>query len=48
MRDESIFSFAGLYDIWGDQSGNKFAACTIITTEANSLMAMLKTIILSF
>ncbi|MFD1178380.1 SOS response-associated peptidase [Paenibacillus puldeungensis] len=39
MQDGSIFSFAGLYDIWSDPNGNKLATCTIITTEPNSLMA---------
>ncbi|GAA0373071.1 SOS response-associated peptidase [Paenibacillus motobuensis] len=39
MKDESLFSFAGLYDTWRDQSGNKISTCTIITTEPNSLMA---------
>lgn len=39
MQDRSIFSMAGLYDIWTDASGNKLSTCTIITTEANSLMA---------
>lgn len=40
LKDENIFSFAGLYDIWTDQDGNKkLATCTIITTEPNSLMA---------
>lgn len=39
LRDESVFSFAGLYDIWADEDGNKLATCTIITTEPNSLMA---------
>jgi putative SOS response-associated peptidase YedK len=39
LQDRSIFSMAGLYDIWTDASGNKLSTCTIITTEANSLMA---------
>ncbi|WP_019639808.1 SOS response-associated peptidase [Paenibacillus fonticola] len=39
LKDESLFSFAGLYDIWTNQEGNKLATCTIITTEPNSLMA---------
>ncbi|GIP61114.1 SOS response-associated peptidase [Paenibacillus woosongensis] len=39
LKDESIFSFAGLYDIWTNKDGNKLATCTIITTEPNSLMA---------
>ncbi|WP_339820586.1 SOS response-associated peptidase [Paenibacillus sp. FSL R7-0216] len=43
MKDESLFSFAGLYDIWSDPHGNKLATCTIITTEPNSLMAEIHT-----
>lgn len=39
LRDESLFAFAGLYDIWSDTEGNKLATCTIITTEPNRLMA---------
>ncbi|WP_151735954.1 SOS response-associated peptidase ['Paenibacillus yunnanensis' Narsing Rao et al. 2020] len=39
LRDESIFSLAGLYDIWVDTDGNKLGTCTIITTEPNHLMA---------
>lgn len=39
MHDGSVFSFAGLYDIWSDPNGNKLSTCTIITTEPNSLMA---------
>ncbi|GAA0135445.1 SOS response-associated peptidase [Paenibacillus sp. YSY-4.3] len=39
LKDEGIFSFAGLYDMWTDQSGNRLATCTIITTAPNSLMA---------
>lgn len=39
LQDRSIFSMAGLYDIWMDEAGNKLSTCTIITTEPNSLMA---------
>ncbi|MCM3173272.1 SOS response-associated peptidase [Paenibacillus sp. MER 99-2] len=39
MKDNSIFSLAGLYDTWIDQDGNKLSTCTIITTEPNNLMA---------
>lgn len=39
LRDDNLFSFAGLYDIWADANGNKLSTCTIITTEPNSLMA---------
>ncbi|MGF9698850.1 SOS response-associated peptidase [Paenibacillus sp. MABNR03] len=39
LKDESIFSLAGLYDIWADPEGNKLSTCTIITTEPNELMS---------
>lgn len=38
MKDEQLFSLAGLYDIWTDPDGNKLSTCTIITTEPNELM----------
>ncbi|KAA8750118.1 SOS response-associated peptidase [Paenibacillus sp. UASWS1643] len=38
MKDDRIFSLAGLYDTWTDPDGNKLSTCTIITTEPNSLM----------
>jgi len=39
LKDNGIFSFAGLYDVWIDPDGNKLATGTIITTEPNRLMA---------
>ncbi|MHA7584137.1 SOS response-associated peptidase [Paenibacillus vandeheii] len=39
MKDDSIFSLAGLYDTWIDPEGKKLSTCTIITTEPNRLMA---------
>ena len=39
MKDDSIFSLAGLYDTWISPDGNKLSTCTIITTNPNSLMA---------
>ncbi|WMT43522.1 SOS response-associated peptidase [Paenibacillus sp. D2_2] len=39
MKDDRIFSFAGLYEMWIDSDGNKLATGTIITTEPNRLMA---------
>ncbi|WP_427050350.1 SOS response-associated peptidase [Paenibacillus sp. TC-CSREp1] len=38
MKDDRLFSLAGLYDTWTDQDGNKLSTCTIITTEPNSLL----------
>ncbi|MEN6395198.1 MAG: SOS response-associated peptidase [Methanoregula sp.] len=39
VRDDPVFAFAGLYDIWRNPSGTTLATYTIITTAANSLMA---------
>ncbi|MDT3426379.1 putative SOS response-associated peptidase YedK [Paenibacillus forsythiae] len=39
MRDGSVFSMAGIYDIWVDTEGKKLATCSIITTEPNELTA---------
>jgi len=38
MKDQSLFSFAGLFDTWVAPSGEKLSTFTIITTEANELM----------
>jgi putative SOS response-associated peptidase YedK len=39
MKDEDLFSFAGLYDEWLDKStGEMLHTFTIITTEANELV----------
>lgn len=39
MKDNSMFSLAGLYDTWINPDGSKLSTCTIITTEPNRLMA---------
>ncbi|MFD0713644.1 SOS response-associated peptidase [Paenibacillus sp. GCM10027626] len=39
MRDRSLFSLAGLYDIWQSPDGSRLSTCTILTTEPNELMA---------
>ena len=38
VRDQEIFSMAGLYSTFRDKAGLTFVAFTIITTEANSQM----------
>ncbi|MED2006437.1 SOS response-associated peptidase [Brevibacillus laterosporus] len=38
MKDESVFSFAGLYDTWIGPHGEKVNTCSIITTKPNTLM----------
>jgi putative SOS response-associated peptidase YedK len=39
MGDDAPFAFAGLWDAWKDQAGNWLQSFSIITTEANELMA---------
>jgi len=39
MKDDSIFSFAGLYDVWKDKNnGKEIRSYTIITTEPNAIV----------
>lgn len=38
LKTRSIFSFAGIYDIWKDAEGKEFKTFSIITTSANKLM----------
>jgi putative SOS response-associated peptidase YedK len=38
LKDEGIFSMAGLYDTWTAPDGRKVSSCTIITTTPNALM----------
>jgi putative SOS response-associated peptidase YedK len=40
LKEETVFSFAALYDTWvSPEDGRKLSTCTIITTEPNRLMA---------
>lgn len=40
IRDKELFAFAGLYSIWNDKkTGETKSTYTIVTTEANPLMA---------
>ena len=39
LKENPIFTFAGLWDKWNDSSGNLILTFTIITTQANELMA---------
>ena len=41
LKEEPLFAFAGLYDVWHDVSGETHLTYTIITTEANELVAQL-------
>jgi putative SOS response-associated peptidase YedK len=38
MKDDGVFAFAGLWDSWKDANGKSIESCTILTTEANSLV----------
>lgn len=37
-KDNRVFSFAGLWEIWYDPDGSEIRSCTIITTQPNSLI----------
>lgn len=38
LKNNKIFSFAGLYDIWRDNEGNELQTFAIITTQANNTL----------
>lgn len=38
MKDESLFAFAGIWDMWKQNDGHWLTTFSIITTEANELM----------
>lgn len=39
LLDSDLFAFAGLYDIWRDDEGKELKTYTIITTDANEIVA---------
>jgi putative SOS response-associated peptidase YedK len=39
MRDERLFSFAGLWDRWESPDKGVIETCTILTTAANAVLA---------
>lgn len=41
MADEQPFAMAGLWERWQDEHGNEMDSCTILTTDANEMMAKL-------
>ena len=44
LKDEEIFAFAGLYDIWKNpQDGKEIESYTIITTQANGVVGKIHT-----
>jgi putative SOS response-associated peptidase YedK len=38
LADGGLFAFAGLWDRWKDPAGREIVTCTILTTNANSLV----------
>ncbi len=38
LQDESLFYFAGLYDVWRSPQGENITSYTVITTEPNELV----------
>jgi putative SOS response-associated peptidase YedK len=41
MKDNSLFAFAALWDVWKDEKGAEVKSFTILTTAANSLLSQL-------
>ncbi|AFV02193.1 MULTISPECIES: SOS response-associated peptidase [unclassified Dehalobacter] len=39
LKDRNVFGFAGIWDSWTSLDGKTIDSCSIITTEANALMA---------
>lgn len=39
LKDHELFAFAGLWDTWKSHDGDLLRTCTIITTEANAVVA---------
>jgi len=39
LKDQSLFAFAGIYDIWNSPDGGEFWSGSIITTVANPLVS---------
>src|ERR671932_762774 len=39
LRDEPLFAFAGLYDVWHSPDGSELRSYTVLTCAANKLMA---------
>jgi len=39
MKDDELFAFAGLWESWKDPQGKVIKTCTILTTQANAVLA---------
>ncbi len=38
LKNEDVFAFAGLFDVWHDTEGKEIRSYTIITTDANAIV----------
>jgi putative SOS response-associated peptidase YedK len=38
MKDQEVFGFAGLWEVWHSPDGGEIRTCSILTTEANDFM----------
>ena len=39
LKEKKMFAFAGLWELWRSPEGDELKSCTIITTEANEMVA---------
>jgi putative SOS response-associated peptidase YedK len=39
LKDNPLFAFAGLWEVWNSPEGDEIRTCTILTTDANPFMA---------
>ncbi|MFJ5772460.1 SOS response-associated peptidase family protein [Psychrobacillus sp. NPDC093180] len=39
MKSDEVFAIAGLWESWNAPDGKTIHSCTILTTEANSLVS---------
>jgi putative SOS response-associated peptidase YedK len=43
LKEDPLFAFAGLWEVWYSPEGDQLRTCTILTTEANEFMSSLHT-----
>jgi putative SOS response-associated peptidase YedK len=41
LKDQALFAFAGLWEVWHSPDGGELRTCTIITTEPNDVVGQL-------
>jgi putative SOS response-associated peptidase YedK len=39
LKDDRLFGFAGLWEKWNSPDGERLETCSILTTEANSVLS---------